>query len=134
MSEFETPPPAPSGDVSSDDRTLAMLAHLLSIVTAFVAPLVIWLVNKDKADKAFVVDQAKEALNFVITLIGLFIALSIVSMVFAIIPIIGWIIGILIWLAMMATWAGGVIFLILGGIAANKGERYRYPFIVRLIS
>ena len=35
--------------VSSDDKTWAMLAHLLVFVAGFVGPLVIYLVKKDEA-------------------------------------------------------------------------------------
>ena len=54
---------------TADDRNMATLAHVLSIFTWFVGPLVIWLVKKDTSP--FAADQAKESLNFQITcLIG----------------------------------------------------------------
>ena len=45
-----------------------MLTHLSGIILGFIVPLVIWLINKDKADKGLLNDQAKEALNFQITI------------------------------------------------------------------
>jgi uncharacterized Tic20 family protein len=30
-------------------------------------------------------------------------------------------------------WIGGIVFMVIGGIAANKGEDYRYPFNLRLV-
>lgn len=65
MSEFENVPAATS--VPADQRTMALAAHLLGIFTGFIGALVIWLINKDDASKAFVTDQSKEALNFQIT-------------------------------------------------------------------
>ena len=62
---------------------MALLAHILGIFTYFIGPLVIWLVNKDNADKGFIVDQAKEALNFQITLA----IAGIVSMILMIVAI-----------------------------------------------
>ncbi len=49
---------------SSDDRNLAMLTHLSGILLGFIVPLIIWLTNKDKSDKAWLNTQAVEALNF----------------------------------------------------------------------
>jgi len=34
---------------STDDRNLAMLAHLLGIVSGFVGALIIWLIKKDQS-------------------------------------------------------------------------------------
>ena len=35
--------------MTQDERTMAMLAHLLGIVTGFLGPLVIWLIKKDQS-------------------------------------------------------------------------------------
>jgi len=50
----------------SDEKTMAMLSHILGAVTCFVGPLIIWLIKKDESP--FVDDQGKEALNFQITI------------------------------------------------------------------
>ena len=50
---------------SSDEKTMALLSHILTLVSAFIAPLVIYLVKKD--DSSFVAEHAKESLNFQIT-------------------------------------------------------------------
>jgi hypothetical protein len=36
-------------------------------------------------------------------------------------------------LTMFATMIGGLILMIMAGIAANKGESYRYPVNIRLV-
>ena len=56
---------------SIDDRNLAMLAHLLGIVSGFVGALIIWLIKKDQS--AYVDEQGKEALNFQITMLIAFV-------------------------------------------------------------
>jgi uncharacterized Tic20 family protein len=108
-------------DVTQEQKTMAMLAHLLGIVTWFVGALVIWLINKDKPDAAFVNDQAKEALNFQITLTIVYV----VGMVLSII-----LIGVFI---NLAAWIACLVFSIIGGMKANEGVAYRYPFALRLI-
>lgn len=104
---------------SNDDRNIAMLAHLLGIFTGFVGALVIWLVKKDSS--SFINDQAKEALNFQITVaIGLCAAwvLAFILIGFLLVPAI-----VLV----------NFIFCILAAIAASKGQTYRYPFALRLV-
>jgi len=105
--------------VSGDERTMAILAHLLGIFFSFVAPLVIWLIKKDESE--FVDYHGKEALNFQLTML-------IVYVVGAILPTIR--------IEQCITLAVGVviiIFSIMAAVAANKGEYYRYPISIRFI-
>lgn len=121
INETTAAPPPPVGTAPQEDKTLALLTHLSGIILGFIVPLVIWLVNKDKADKGWLNDQAKEALNFQITVaIAWFIAivLSFVGIGFLLYPVI---------------WIGNLVFCILGGMKANEGVAYRYPFAIRLI-
>ena len=104
-----------------EDRTLAMLTHLSGIILSFIVPLVIWLTNKDKADKAWLNDQAKEALNFQITIAIAYVACTILAVI-----IIGGLLMPLVWIV-------NLIFCILAGLKANEGVNYRYPFALRLI-
>jgi len=124
MSEFDNvtaPPPPPSGSAPQEERTLALVAHLLGILTCFIGPLIIWLINKDHPEKSFVIDQSKEALNFQITLAIVYVIGMILSVI---------IIGIFINLIASIV---GLIFAIIAAIKANGGEAYRYPFALRLI-
>ena len=74
-------------DPSSNERTMALLAHLLPLLGfGFIAPLVIYLVKKDDSD--FVADQAREALNFQITLFIGFIASVVLMFVLTIFMVI----------------------------------------------
>lgn len=112
-----------SGAAPQDQRTLALIAHLLGILTWFIGPMVIWLMNKDDASKGFVTDQAKEALNFQITVTIAFV----VSFILTIVSF-----GILFFLPTLVG-LGNLIMCILGGLKANEGVAYRYPFALRLI-
>ena len=86
----------------------------------FIAPIVVWQMKKHESD--FVVEQAKESLNFQITLILYFIIS--ISLCF-----------IIIWFFLIfALVIFGLIMVIVGGIRANEGEYYRYPMCIRLIS
>ncbi|AWB79343.1 DUF4870 domain-containing protein [Stenotrophomonas maltophilia] len=122
MSEFDNvPPPPATTDAPADQRTMALAAHLLGIFTWFIGALIIWLINKDDASKAFVTDQAKEALNFQIT-VTIAMVISIILMVVIIGGILAPIVGII-----------NLVFCIIAAVKANNGEAYRYPFTLRLI-
>jgi uncharacterized protein len=140
MSEFENvtaPPPPPPGQPSAEEKQWALFAHLSAliggIVTSgwagsigcFIGPLVIWLVKKDSMP--FVNDQAKEALNFNITVAIVFLALFLLSVVTL---GVGLIVAIPLWIIIGIAW---LVLTIMAAIAANKGEAYRYPFALRLI-
>ena len=129
MSDFESytaAPPAPSGTPSAEERQWGLFGHLSSLAGLFtggigniVGPLIIWLIKKDTMP--FAADQAKEALNFQITLI---IAI-----------VISWILAfVLIGLLLMPlVGIANLVLCIIAGIKANNGESYRYPFALRLI-
>jgi uncharacterized Tic20 family protein len=105
---------------SKDDCTMALLAHLLGIFFGFIPSLVIWLIKKD--DSPFVSLEAKEALNFQITLIiGYAIAFALTFV------IIGAFLFPLLWIL-------NVVFCIIAAVSSSKGQAYRYPFALRLIN
>ena len=114
------PPGAPVPLPPNEERLWAMLAHLSYFVFSIFAPIIIMVVLGPRS--AFVQDQAKEALNFHITLL-------IAAIVSGLLILVG--IG-LILLPVVAIY--GVVFAILAGLKANDGELYRYPFTLRLVT
>lgn len=122
-------PPPPIGP-SREERQWALFAHLSALlaglltghwlgVGCFIGPLIIWLVKRE--GMPFVDDQAKEALNFNITVAIAALVCGLLMFVligFVLLPILG-----VLWL----------VCVILAAIKANEGERYRYPFALRFI-
>ena len=107
---------APVIPPTSDEKTMALLAHVLTFVFPILAPLVIYLVKKDES--SFVAYHAKESLNFQITLLIICFVLFIT------------IVGILLlWLVGIAA----LVLVIVATIRAAEGRLYRYPFTIRLI-
>jgi uncharacterized Tic20 family protein len=134
MSENDTasiPNPSVPLAQSSDERMWATIGHL-SAFTAFitgigciVGPLVVWLVKRDTLP--FAADQAKEALNFNITL-------AIAVAVLVVFTIITFGIGILLaWPIGAVLCIGWIVLTIIAAIKANEGVAYRYPFTLRLV-
>jgi uncharacterized protein len=111
---------------TQDERTWGMLAHLSALLgLAFplgnvLAPLVVWLVKREQS--TFVADQAREALNFNITVAIAGLVCIVLAFVF---------IGILLGIALFVYW---LVVTILAGIKANEGALYRYPFAVRMVT
>ena len=101
---------------TSDERTMAILSHVLCFVAWLFAPLVIYMVKKDESK--FVAEHAKESINFQITMaiIVFVLIITIIGLLFA------WIVGI-----------AATILMIVATIKASDGKLYRYPFTIRFI-
>jgi len=86
---------------------------------------VIWLMKKDTMP--FVNDQAKEALNFAITVSIAFVALMILTVM-----TLG--VGALLTVPLMLIiGVTALVFVIIAAMKANEGIAYRYPFALRLV-
>ncbi len=134
MSEFDNvtaAPPPPSGAPSAEEKQWALFGHLSSLTGLVIpfgnvlGPLIIWLIKKDTLP--FVEDQAKEALNFNITLALLGVVLVVLTLVtFGIGSILTIPIGVIVGIAWL-------VMTILAAMKCNEGTAYRYPFTLRLV-
>lgn len=122
------PAPQPAAPLSeADDKQWASFAHFGNILSV-IAPLIIWLVFKDRGRKTDV--EGKEALNWGITVTAAFIVLQILN---AILSFIFFPLSILTGLLIFAVIVVNIIFAVMGGIKVNGGGSYRYPFAIRLV-
>ena len=113
-------PDAANSLASNDDKNLATITHLGGTVFSIFPALIVWLLKKD--DNAYVGGNAKEALNFQITvLMAQFVACLLMFV------LIGFVIAPIIWLA-------NIVICIIAAISTSKGEAYRYPFTIRLLN
>lgn len=118
-------PGAYAGPVpDANAKQWAMIAHLSALVQlltipTIVGPLVVWLLKKQ--EHAFIDDQGKEAMNFHLTVLIAALVLSptlCIFIGFILLPLLGIV---------------ALIFSVIGGIKANEGIAYRYPWTMRLI-
>ena len=121
---------------SAEEKQWAMFAHLSALAGAvlssafggwgtFIGPLIIWLIKKDTMP--FVASQAKEALNFNITVSAIFLMLVILT-------VITFGIGALLTVpVMLVVGIAALVFTIIAAVKANEGIDYRYPVSVRII-
>ena len=124
-------------EVGSEERNWAMAAHLCGLLWAaggsgliffpfgglalftMLGPLIIW--RTKGASMPFVAEQAKESLNFQITVFLL--GLAFVPFVF-----------ILIGLALLSILGlVNLVLVIIAAIQVGDGKPYRYPFCLRLV-
>jgi uncharacterized protein len=136
-SDLPPPPPPisppPVAASAQEERQWALFAHLSALLGAvltggigiFIGPLVIWLIKKDTMP--FVDDQAKEALNFNISVAIIGIALFVLTFITF---FIGAILTIPLGLALCVAW---LVLTVIAAIKASEGVTYRYPLTLRLI-
>lgn len=121
---METEPIAP---VVTDPnaRTWGMLAHALTLLgyiagIAHVIPaLIVYLAKKDEHE--FIAEQARESLNFQLTILPLLV-FGWVSWFFC-----------LGWLILPVVYLFQLVMVIVASIQANDGKHYRYPLTIRFV-
>jgi len=125
LPSYQSAPSNNGLETDPDARLWGMLAHfagLIGFIIPFgnlIGPLIVWQVKKDQMP--FVDDQGKESLNFQITIsiaAVVCIILMLVLIGFVLLPLVGLV---------------ALVLMVIAGIKANGGERYRYPFVLRLI-
>lgn len=126
----------PSHRISADQRTLAILTHLSTLVIglltsnvlAFIAPLIVWLICRDKPGYDFVRRCAAKAFNFNVTLGAVNLVLWVLT--FLTLGLAGIITLPLICLVYVAS----LVFHIIAAVKASNLEVYEYPLQIRVLS
>ena len=120
--------PLPSATGRADARSLAMLAQLGQIVGGFILPLVLYLTAGK--DDPFVRHHSAESLNMSITYVIAYLALF---------PL--FFIGIIVWPLLLIVVPlffiviiGHLVLSIVAAVKAYRGEWWRYPICIRLVS
>lgn len=149
----EAPPAVAAVDVlttTADERRMAMLIHLLTLVGYFipfgtvVLPLIIWLPRRHES--AFIDHHGKEAINFQINLLIFMLVSAVVAFAAA---FLGIILGSLTTVSVLALVGFGLVVLIvlinvvlivydwvvtiIAAISASTGSWYAYGFGYRFI-
>lgn len=104
---------------TKDERLMAALIYIISLFFVVIGPLIIWLLQRDKSN--FVDYHGKEYFNFLIsyTIYGVIASLLILLLIGIVLaPIVG---------------IAYFVFTIIAAIKAYSGEKYRIPFIFRLL-
>jgi len=107
----------PAGwDLGIDEKSFVVLMHASQFLSSFIAPLIMWLMFKDKS--RLVDENGKNILNFQISIAIYSLILCLTCIGIALLPFIGIVV---------------VIFIIIAIVKALNGETWKYPFTVRFI-
>ena len=128
----QAPVPAPD---PANARNMAMLAHLSALIgliglPSIIGPLIVWLTQREQ--DPYVDAQGKEAVNFNLSFLIYILAGFLVGGVLAVITF-GLALFLLIPLLIAASVAW-LVFVVIAGVRASRGEPYRYPLTIRLIA
>jgi len=104
---------------NKDSKNTAVLIWIGTLFLGFIPGLIVYLVKKDDA---YILDQAKEALNWSITAAIGYVAAMILTFL---------LIGFLVFVALGIC---HLVFCVLGAIGASNGKAFRVPFALRLIN
>ena len=105
-------------EMSRDARNMAILCHLLGIV-GFFAPLVIWLIEREK--HRFVDEHGREAMNYQVSLLLYYLVSSLLAPL-----IIGlFMLGVLTVLH--------IVLAIIAAVQAGQGKPWRYPIAISFL-
>lgn len=111
--------------LADSERNFSVFMHLSPLLVALmgagplaiIAPLVLWLVRKDKS--VFNDDHGREVMNFLLSQMMLIILLAITIIGIILIPVVLIV---------------GLVNMIRGAIAAGNSEYFRYPLTFRFLS
>ncbi|WP_143467980.1 DUF4870 domain-containing protein [Kocuria massiliensis] len=122
--------------IPSDARTLALFSHLSTVLAmvislgslSFLGPLIFWLIYKDKPGYQFVRTSSAEAFNFnaIIWIVNI-AGIVITAVTFGLGAIIA--VPVMIVVSIIA-----LVCHIVGAVKANRGEIYRYPMKISILS
>ena len=119
---------------STEERTLAMLSHVLTflgyvtVIGFYLPPLIIYLMKKEQS--RFVAFHALQSLYFhLMMLIGGIVGGAILLLVGVLTCGLGW----LAFLPLIIAWpAVEVIYIVYAGIKASNGETFEYVFVEKI--
>lgn len=144
MAEGTSTYSSPSGvATTSDERSMATLAHVLQLVGGFIAPLIILLVKRDSRFVSFHALQALllQAVYFLLVMVLMAGTMAAVLAGATLhqtaeqhnsLPPVFVIIFPIFWLGMMGWWVFVLVVAIVYGIKAGRGEWAEYPMLGRL--
>lgn len=102
-----------------DEKLFAAAIYAISYFTAFIGPIVIWVLKKDES--SFVDFHGRQYLNFLFSYIVYF-TIAAILIIILIGLVFVWLLGIL-----------QLVFTIVAAIKAFEGKEYEIPFVIRFL-
>jgi uncharacterized protein len=120
LDSFITGSPLPT----RGERTWGTVAHVSGLVLPVLGPLLVMLLTGD--DSSWVQRQAKEAINFQLTVLAVSAVLFVAGLLLFCLG------GFLLWKLLAPLSLAFIAATVYAGIKANEGVLFRYPVNVRL--
>ena len=105
--------------ITGDERSIALLTHVLTLIIWFLPPLLIYILKKHESD--YIESHAKTSFNFQITLLFIYIAGALIGLT----PI-----GFSV---LIGTFVANFLLVAVGTVKAAEGIYYDYPFTIRFL-
>jgi hypothetical protein len=112
-------------ETTRDERTWAMLAYVLTLVGPILAPLAIYVAQKENS--RFVSFHALQSLYLGLSAIALATAAAVLAVLFSFIPLIGQPFGTQLMMGVYVAWVALLIYSIAAGVRAFNGEWFSAP-------
>jgi uncharacterized membrane protein len=111
---------------SADDRLIALLSYASQVIIPLAMPVIV-LLSESSKKRPFQRYHAVQsvALTVLFGLIGMLVAVS--TAVLQVIPVIGWLIGIVVLCLSPIAWIMGIVAMLYYGYQAYQGKRFAIP-------
>ncbi len=126
-------PPSPLAvtereQISSDDRLIAMLCYISQLVVPLVLPAIV-LLSQNTRERPYQRYHAAQSLALTLALLGLFIVVSLATLIWQIVPLVGALVGLVVLCLSPLAAVGAVVLYLLYGIEAYNGKWFTIPII-----
>lgn len=113
-----------------NERTPAVITHILGILTLFVGPLVMYFAFRKKASP-WLRDHLDEAVNYHILVLVAFILLIVLAVVFTTFGLAT--VSLLLAVLALAIFALSLVFGVVATVKAARGKAYHFPLDLKIV-
>lgn len=113
-------------DATSDDRLIALLSYVTQILVPVIMPVIV-LLSESSNRRPFQRYHAVQSLAFAVVFWSLMVMVGVGTAILQIIPIIGALIGVMVFCLSPLAWFTSVLLLLYYGLQAYQGRRFAIP-------
>lgn len=110
----------------SDDRLIALLSYATQILIPVIMPIIV-LLSESSKKRPFQRYHAVQSLAFATVFWGLLVLTAIATTIIQIVPIIGFLVGLMMACVVPIAWFAQALILLYYGLQAYKGRRFAVP-------
>lgn len=111
---------------NSDDRLIALLSYITQIFIPVIMPLIV-LISESSNKRPFQRYHAVQSLAFTVVFWSLMVMVGIGTTIMQIVPLVGMLIGVMVFCLAPIAWFASVLLLLYYGLQAYQGRRFAIP-------